>query len=229
MIKDEPAVGVCVVTFRRPALLIKMLLQLKAKTLYENYRVYIIIDHEEDEITLDALRKANIAKEAMVKGIEMFPFPVECVAANNRCYSIGNEPYFAWISDDMEVEVGWLREAMKCMQTFSNKKGLVLFHDGIQNGQSAVAGLISRDYIRTELGGIFQNESYIHYFGDTELSRKSKMRNKAKYCPTSIVWHNHPDAKGGHKVREDKVYTGSMRFWVRDRGIFLDRKKKGFE
>jgi len=226
---DEPAVSICVVTFRRPELFLKMLLQIKEKTLYKNYKIYIIIDHEEDEITLKALKENGITGGLSVERIEMFSSPAECTKATNRCYSIGKEPYFAYLSDDMEVGVGWLREAMKCMQTFSDKEGLIVFQDGVQNGRNACAGLISRNYIKTKLNGIFHNEIYKHFCADTELFRKSKMIDKVKYCPTSIVWHRHWGKKSKYRSEKDVVYTQSDRWRKRDRAVFAERTREGFK
>jgi len=225
----EPAVGICVSTFRRPGNLIKMLLQVKERTLYQNYKVYIVIDHEEDKRTLKKIEESKIAEILPIEKIEMFPARVECVKVTNRDYSIGDEPYFVWLNDDMEVEEGWLQEAMKCMQTFPDKEGLVVFQDGIQDGRNACIGLISRNYIKTKLNGIFFNEIYKHYYADTELFRKSVWIHGVKYCPTAIVWHLHPTAKGIHKVKTDDIYTESMLLWGRDKEIFILRKKDGFK
>lgn len=225
---NEPAIGICVVTFRRPNQLIEMLLQVKERTLYENYKIYIIIDHEDDQETLKELEKSGIAETLSIEKIEMFPSPAECVKATNRCYSIGDEPYFAWLSDDMEVERGWLREAMNCMQAFPDGEGLVTFQDGIQNGRNACTGLISRAYIKEELCGIFYNEIYRHFCADSELFRKSKMRDKVKHCPASIVWHNHPSGKGEHKSENDAVYMQSLSLWEEDKRTFVNQKKGGF-
>ena len=226
---DEPAVGICVVTFRRPKLLVKMLAQIRERTLYGSYKVYVIIDHEEDRTTLKVLERDEVIKKMAIEKIEMFPSSAECVKATNRCYSIGEEPYFVWLSDDMEVEREWLREAMKCMQTFPFGEGLVVFQDGIQNGRNACAGLISRAYIKKELGSIFYNEIYKHFNADTELFMKSKMRGGIKYCPTSIVWHNHWSGKGNHKVKTDNVYTQSLPLLGGDSAIFKNRIKEGFK
>ncbi len=226
---NEPAVAVCIVTFRRPKQLVNLLCSIKKNTVYKNYSVYIIIDYESDLITLKKVKDLSIVKRLPIKKIEMFPAPVECVKATNRCYSIVEEPYFVWISDDMEVERGWLKEAMACMMTFPNEKGLVTFQDGIQNGRNSPAGLISRRYIQKELGGIFYNELYMHFGADTELFKKSKMRNKVKHCPTSIVWHNHWGGKKGHKSEKDVIYTYSDQWRKRDRRIFEKRKKEDFK
>lgn len=226
---DEPAVGICVVTFKRPKQLIKMLSWIKERTLYGNYKIYIIIDYEEDQVTLKEIEKSAITEKFPIEKIEMFSSRAECVKAVNRCYSIGEEPYFVYLSDDMEVETGWLREAVKCMQIFPDREGLVVFKDGIQNGRNACAGLISRAYIKTELGDIFWNEIYVHFTADTELFEKSKRIGRVKYCPTSVVWHNHPYAKGSHKVKTDGVYTQSLPLWKKDREIFNLRVKGGFK
>jgi len=69
----EPAVGICVATFKRPELLIKMLLRIKEKTLYQNYKVYIVIDHEEDRITLKKIEESKITEILPIEKIEMFP------------------------------------------------------------------------------------------------------------------------------------------------------------
>jgi len=223
---NEPAVGVCVVTFRRPKQLIKALTWIKDRTMYENYRLHIIIDHEKDEATLKELSLSQFYEE----DIEMFPSTVECVKATNRCCSISEEPYFVYLSDDMEVEKGWLKEAMKCMQqTFPNAEGLVTFKDGIQNGRNACAGLISRNYIKTSLKGIFYNEIYKHFSADTELFSKSKSMNRVKYCPTSVVWHNHWGGKGNHKSAKDTVYTGSRHLLAADKENFHRRAQEGFK
>lgn len=227
---NEPAVGICVVTFRREEQLIKMLSQIKERTLYENYKIYIIIDYEDDGITLKALERNRIAEKMAVEKVEMFPSPVECVKATDRCYSIGEEPYFVWLSDDMEVEKGWLQKAMECMQASLDGEGLVTFHDGIQNGRNACAGLISRDYIKTELKGIFYNKAYVHFNADSELYKKSKMREKVIYCPLSIVWHNHWGGKGMHRgVEKDIVYIQSDRWRKKDRAVYARRAEEGFE
>ena len=225
----EPAVGICVLTFRRPELLINMLLQIKERTLYQNYKVYIVIDHEEDRITLKKIEESRIVETLPIEKIEMFSSSAEAVKVVNRGYSIGDEPYFVWLNDDMEVEEGWLREAMKCMQSFPDKEGLVIFRDGIQNGRNATAGLISRNYIKTKLNNIFQNEIYKHYYADTELFMKSRMINKVKYCPAAIVWHNHPGGKGNHKIKPDDVYIQSSFLVKIDQRIYNLRKKKGFK
>ena len=132
-----PEVGVCIVTFRRPEKLIKMLSGIKKNTRYKNYKAYIIIDYEENWDTLKEIERSGIKKSLPIEKIEMFPSPAECVKTTSRSYSIGDEPFFVWISDDMVVEAGWLQEAMKCMQTFPDGEGLVVFQDGIQNGRNS--------------------------------------------------------------------------------------------
>lgn len=226
---EKPAVGICVATFKRPELLIKMLSWIKERTLYQNYKIYIIIDYEEDRRTLKKIEESKIAEILPIEKIEMFPSRVECIKVVNRSYSIGDEPYFVWLNDDMEVEEGWLREAMKCMQTFPDREGMVVFQDGIQNGRNAPCGLISRNYIKTKLNGIFHNEIYKHYFSDTELFKKSIMIHGVKYCPAAVVWHNHFTAKGDHKVAKDDVYIQSLLLWEEDQEIFNSRKKEGFK
>jgi len=227
--EKEHAVGVCIVTFRRPKQLVKLLKSIKKNTLYGHYKIYIIIDYENDLITIKTLNELKLVGELPIRKIEMFQTSVECVKTTNRCYSIGREPYFVWISDDMEVERGWLKEAMKCMMTFPNEKGLVTFRDGLQDGRNSPAGLISRRYIQKELGGIFYNEIYMHFGADTELFKRSQMRNKVKYCPKSIVWHNHWGGHGKHKSKKDEIYAYSDRWRKQDRRIFARRKKEGFK
>ena len=224
-------VGICIITFKRSRQLLEMLPQIKERTLYPNYNIYIIVDFESDNLTLNALKESGLIEKLPIKKVEMFPSPAECVKATNRCYSIGEEPYFAWLSDDMEVEEGWLQEAMKCMQTFPDKQGLVVFKDGIQNGRNACAGLVSRNFINKELNDIFMDETYIHFGADLELFRKCKLINKVKYCPSSVVWHNHwaHPAKTGKKVEQDFIYKQSMKWRKRDNGILEERTKKGFK
>jgi len=229
MTTNNPAVGICVTTFNRPKRLVEMLSWIKERTLYANYKVYIIIDHEEDRVTLKEIEKSGITKKLPCEKIEMFPSRAECVKVINRCYSIGDEPLLAFLSDDMEVEKGWLQEAVKCIQTFPDGEGLVVFKDGIQNGRNACAGLISRSYIRTKLEGIFFNEIYIHYSADTELFKKSRLIGRVKYCPASVVWHNHWAAEGRHKSEKDAIYTQSIPLKKRDRTIFRQRAKRGFK
>lgn len=236
---ENPAIGVCIVTFKRPKLLIKMLSQIKERTLYKNYKIYAIIDYEEDDRTFKELQKEGIVgklpldrsveENGKIKKIEMFASPQECVRATNRCYSVGDEPYFVWLSDDMEVEKNWLREAMKCMQTFPDGEGLVVFKDGVQNGRNACAGLISRNYIKTKLRNIFYNEIYRHFSADTELFARSKSVDGIKYCPNSVVWHNHWGAKGKHKSEKDIVYTQSRHLLKEDRETLRKRAKEGFK
>lgn len=224
-------VGVCVVTFKRPQQLLKTLLQIKERTAYPNYNIYIIVDFESDNLTLNTLQKSGFIEKLPIKKVEMFSTRAECVKATDKCYSIGKEEYFAWISDDMEVEEGWLQEAMKCMETFSDKQGLVIFKDGIQNGRNACAGLISRDFINKRLNNIFMNEIYTHFGADLELFRKCKLINKVKYCPSSVVWHNHwaHPTKSGEKVEQDFVYMQSIKWRKRDDTILEERTKEGFK
>lgn len=226
---NKPAVGICVVTYKRPKLLIKMLRWLQERTLYENYKVYIVIDHEEDQDTLKEIDESRISEVLPIEKVEMFSYPAECVKATNRCYSIGDEPLFVWLSDDMEVEKGWLQEAVKCMQTFPDDEGLVVFRDGIQDGSNACAGLISRSYIKSQLKGIFYNEIYKHFSADTELFKKSKSINRVKYCQASVVWHNHWGAKGSHKSEKDAIYVGSRHWLKHDKEIFHKRVREGFK
>jgi len=221
---SEPAVGICVVTYKRPQQLLKALSWIQERTRYPNYKLYVIIDHEEDSATIGALVRSRFTDYT----VEMFTSRVECVKATNRCNSIGDEPYFVYLSDDMEVEEGWLQEAMKCMQTIPNGNGLVVFKDGIQNGRNACAGLISRNYIRAHLGGIFYNEVYVHFSADTELFKKSRTRNRLRYCPTSVVWHNHWGGSGGHKSGKDVIYTGSRYLLAADRAMLRKRIQEEF-
>ncbi len=225
MTSVEPEVGVCMLTYKRPQQLIKALSWIKERTTYPNYKIYVIIDYESDSATLHTLKTSPFAKEH----IEMFSSRAECVKATNRCYSIGKEPYFVYLSDDMEVTKGWLTKAMKCMQTFPDKNGLVVFKDGIQNGNNACAGLVSREYVRTGLGDTLFHPQYVHYCGDTELFRRSKLMDKVKYCPTSVVWHRHFQAQGVHKVAKDAVYTDSLPVWPGDRKILAERTQRGFK
>jgi len=220
----ELTVGICMVTYKRPKQLIKALSWIRERTMYENYKLYIIIDYEDNDATLKELSSSPFYEE----NVEMFPSRVECVKATNRCYSIGDEPYFVWLSDDMEVEKEWLKEAMKCMQTFPNAEGLVTFKDGIQNGRNACAGLISRNYIKTMLNGIFYNEIYKHFSADTELYEKSKSLGRIKYCPTSVVWHNHWGGEGKHKSQQDSIYTDSRHLFNKDGTTFARRIKENF-
>lgn len=224
-------IGICIVTFKRPQQLLKTLLQIKERTRYPNYNIYVIVDFESDKPTLNALQESGLIEKLPIKKVEMFPSSAECVKATNRCYSIGKEPYFAWLSDDMEVEEGWLQEAMKCMQTFLDKQGLVVFKDGIQNGRNACAGLVSRSFINKGLNDIFMNEIYIHFGADLELFRKCKLVNKVKYCPSSVVWHNHwaHPTKSGKKVERDFIYEQSMKWRKRDDDILEERTRKDFK
>lgn len=226
---SPPAVGVCVVTYKRPAQLAKLLQRLKVATVYPRYRVYVIIDYEEDRRTLKSLQENKLFGRTPLEKVEMFPSSAECVKATNRSYSIGDEPFFAWMSDDMEPEQGWLQEAMKCMATFPDGEGLVVFQDGIQNGRNACAGLISRNFIDTKLEGIFQSEAYVHFCADRELFTRSKRLERVKYCPTSMVWHNHPSSKGEHKSEDDSVYATSLPLWPTDKRMFQKRALRGFK
>ena len=224
-------IGICIVTFKRPQQLLKTLLQIKERTRYSNYDIYIIVDFESDNLTLNILQESGFIEGFSIKKVEMFSASAECVKATNRCYSIGKEAYFAWLSDDMEVEEGWLQEAMKCMETFPDKQGLIVFKDGIQNGRNACAGLVSRNFINKRLNDLFMNEIYIHFGADLELFRRCKLINKVKYCPSSVVLHNHwaHPTKSGKKIERDIIYEQSMKWRKRDDAILEERTRKDFK
>jgi len=123
----------------------------------------------------------------------------ECVRMSNNCFKLTKEMglnYFVFLNDDMEVHKDWLSEALKEFKvTFPDGMGYVSFnilHGSRLGGFGiSVAGLTTVSFVDSYLKGIFMDETFIHNEGDGELSYRIMLLDKFKWCPQSIIHHNH--------------------------------------
>ncbi len=218
---EQPHVTIIIPTRNRLERLKWCLQQIAVNTHYPNYDVVVIVD--------DDPQTAQWAGSLRQKGrwrVVVNEKQREWVACTIGGVSLAIDDYIVYFADDVEVERGWLTEAMKTMlSSFGDGVGLVSFQDGIQNENLAPHGLVSKR-MAEYFGGDLFHPGYRHYYGDTELTAKAKALNRFAYSERARIKHVHPIVD---KTVDDDVYRDSMgKCWQRDEYLFRARKERGF-
>jgi hypothetical protein len=142
-----------------------------------------------------------------------------------------NETYDAlcYLSDDLELDPGCLKNAMDCMRTnFPDLDGVIGLHmkncPDSQRVQGAF-GIIGREFAcRFPNKQVFCPE-YQKFCIDKELEIYAKSVGKFKYCKEAALVHHHPAFT---KTPADKTHNYVRTFLHTDLCIFEERHKHGY-
>jgi succinoglycan biosynthesis protein ExoM len=145
MLPEPATVDICIATFLRPALLVRLLTSLAGMNVPTSCIVRIII------VDNDA---AASARESVRAFEQTAPFPVlydvepvqNIALARNRCLAMGDATYCAFLDDDEYVHADWLVEMLRaCMQYCADVVfGPVLFDLGASAPQWLRSGSFYR-------------------------------------------------------------------------------------
>jgi hypothetical protein len=107
---------------------------------------------------------------------------------------------------------------------FPDTDGVLWFNDGYQEDRLNTLCILGKKYY--DRFGYIYHKSYVSLWCDTEFTEVSKMLNKVKYIPHTIIKHEHPVWLG---QEWDDLQKKNDSFNNTDMNNFLKRKKNNFD
>jgi hypothetical protein len=215
-------INVCIMTRNRLKRLIESIRLIKENTEGVEYRLSILFDDDRESYDYCYSLRKIIGYECYLYSPQQ-----ECVMMTNNCFRLTKAlklNHFVFLNDDMEVQKGWLKNAMRDFkEAFPDDKGVVSFNMLPRGGDAiCVAGLTSVSYVEECLNDNFFDMTFVHNEADGEFSYRSMFLNKFKWSKSAQVLHNHYLVDG---ALMDKTYTDSQQFY----GYDLERRIKMFQ
>lgn len=185
------------------------------------YRVYFVVDHE-DQATRHVLETMPGLDFETVLCDGTFP-----EKSNAGFAAIGDEELVAPLADDVVFHDGWLQAVLP---HFEYGWQVVGTYDGspvTEDGWHVTMPILARSYIEDpgaawgERGTIFHAGLH-HNFCDTELWQLARHRDVAIFEPASIIDHRHP--AWGTREADATDAKGNGQNWEADEALFIRRK-----
>lgn len=109
-------------------------------------------------------------------------------------YSTGN--FVTVFNDDFYPQPWWLENAYHYFFThFPDGRGMLALNDGRGTcGKKTTVVLASKKFIKHDLKGVFYDVAYDRYRVDRDLALRAEATGRYKYCPESLVFHDHKNA-----------------------------------
>ncbi len=139
-----------------------------------------------------------------------------CIRPTRKILSLLNPDSLVIIlNDDMIVQKKWLSTLVAAYKNrFPNYDGIAQPNDGYNDGAIATCPFSTPKFLLEHW-----NPEYHHYFGDCELTERSKILNKYLYVPESTIVHEHLSEE------EDPSYKHANKWWSIDQKKYEERKK----
>ena len=146
----------------------------------------------------------------------------------NRGLGMSRGDAIVLVGDDVYWRNGWLAAALKALDTLPNKSGMVGFNDLYRAPQDGhcVHFLLTRNCIRTVMGGVLCYECYETQYTDNETNERAKRAGCFVYAPDAIVEHLHWRV---NKAQKDSVYQIGELGFRHDFAMFKRRQAAGFK
>ena len=135
------------------------------------------------------------------------------IALINHAFAKTQSPYFAYVAQDAFAGKDWLKEALLAL---GDQKHFLGFNDGKWAGALAGFGLARRSWAAQNYAGKFFYPDYKRHYGDAELTLLAMQAGVYAYEPNSLLV----------EIDWDKASTSVD---ARDRQLFVERKKNGFD
>jgi GT2 family glycosyltransferase len=149
--------------------------------------------------------------------------------AINSAWEERQSDYFFCGADDLDFKLGWLEEALKCMEE-SGKRVIGtqdLHNPEVIAGEHATHYLIDGSYVKEHTGTIDQTfpvlYEYDHNWTDREFIGTAKFREEFKMCTSSVVEHLHFSFG---LSRMDATYEKSRKHITEDQRLYEERRGK---
>lgn len=153
---------------------------------YENHEIHILLDE---------------GREGFIKKV-------------NKAVQEIEADYYVYLADDVFPGRDWLKHAVERMR--DTRKGFLGFHDGKWHGQMASFGMIDKDYLKVNYGGLMFFPEYKSHYADVEQTVLAMAQNNYCFDPKSLLVEIDYD-KDTKSVNKP------------DRELFRKRKKEGFD
>ena len=136
------------------------------------------------------------------------------ISIANRAFKNSQSPYVGYLAEDAFPGKDWLLIGLNKLNTSS--LSLLAFNDGKWFGKLASFGLVERSWAEKNYQGNLFYPAYRKHYADTELTLIATSEKVFTYDPHSIVME--VDWEKSKKTVDEK-----------DRKLFLERVKEGFE
>ena len=137
-----------------------------------------------------------------------------------------------FIGDDTIPQEGFLKKAVDVLQDKTGGKGVVFFHDGINDYVQHCHFLASKEMLPA-LGGEFFHTGYSHCFCDSELAERAVALEKYAVAGEAIVLHDNPVVTATTKtdtLKASRSYSEvyAHKRYVTDEILFGKRRANGW-
>jgi glycosyltransferase involved in cell wall biosynthesis len=186
-------------------------------TCYPNYEIVVISDSDDEKIS-----------KILSKNVRNIVNPERQYYAGkiNLGYHRTNSPLLVYLADDVEVNKGWLIEAVKTLkEKIPDGAGLTAFDDGHWRDKLAPHGLVSRKFCKEYLGDNIFWPEYVHYGCDAEITARAKKLGRFIYSERSKALHIRKEEVKNRPKNAQEVMN---RFLKRDNQLFKKRLWLGF-
>jgi GT2 family glycosyltransferase len=144
--------------------------------------------------------------------------------------NLSNGQMVCFLGDDTIPQRGFLKNAIKAMDTLPDGWGLVGFDDNIRlRGQhKAAAHWLGHKKLLPLLDGEFFNTGYKHCWCDNELTVRASELGRYVFCEEAYVYHDHPivDLKSDDRDYR-RVY--SQDWLMHDVTLFRKRRRNNWQ
>ena len=114
MTETQPAVSVCICTFKRPALLVLLLAELERQIGADAGVEFVVADNDPEHSAREVL--AEWAQRLPLRSVHV-PVP-NIASARNAVVAAARAPWLAFIDDDESPDPGWLDKLRAAQQKF---------------------------------------------------------------------------------------------------------------
>jgi hypothetical protein len=130
--------------------------------------------------------------------------------------------YVMFLADDTLPQPGYLKAAL---EAFTDGILFVMTNDGTNTDR--YGHFIFHRSLLPMLGGKLAHEGYQHCCADSEFITRAKQMGVYKWCPESLIIHNHPFITGAPTDEYyQKAYSPEVR--DKDRALFAARQAAGW-
>lgn len=149
------------------------------------------------------------------------------VDGSNRAYIYARNFDIDWYvhgHDDLIFSRGWLEQALRVAETTGAEVvGLNDLHTNLAD--YSPFWMVTEEFIRDHLGGLFVPPMYKTWWFDREICQKARALGLYAPAPKAIVEHTHPD---WHTANLDATYYEAMPYYREDEELYRARMARGF-
>lgn len=179
----------------------------------DGYELQVIVAVDDDRQTLEIMQVLGVTISYCIERRGKSQ-------AWNDGLALARGDYIVSLADDVQVEPGWLREALVVMPEGG---GLVGFND--THTRKPTHWIASRNWIIEGMGGVMAWPCYLTSHNDVETHERAVRAGRYAWAEKAIARHDHPIFDGREWDDTDRV---SQAHWQESRDAFLRRAALDF-